>query len=116
MKRALLALFFALFLPGIAFAYDLNACSGSDFNAIGCAIIQGSFSANSVFFAIVFFGLFCLTMFAARAPAGAAIGIGVILLFSLSGFLGVFYTPLFNLMLVVIGVGIGLAILHFVRY
>lgn len=123
MKKAFLALLAFILISQTVFAYDLNACIPSnvssatpDFNGIGCVIMQGAFSATPLFFALVFFAIFALTMYVARVPAGASIAIGVITVFALGPFFGVYYGMLFNLFLIVIGGLVGLAILHFVRY
>lgn len=114
--RRLMLLAALLLLLSSAYAYDLNACKGdSDWNAIGYCILQGSFSGDYVFFAIIMLAMFAVFCWRVNMPAGASIGIGLVILFALGGFMGATGTMLMNLSVLAIGVMIGLTILHFIR-
>lgn len=97
-------------------AYDLNACRDlDDFNKMGNCIIRGSFSGDPLLFSIIMIGAFAIFMAYARMPQGAAIGLGLIVFFSLGSSLGAYYTLLLNLSILAIGFMIGLTVLHFVK-
>ena len=116
MRKVLILLAFIL-LVGSAFAYDLNACQGDgNFTKIGECIIHGSFSGSTVLMAFIMMIIFSVFMWQAKVPMGAALGLGLILVFALLSWLpsgiGLF---MINLAILAIGVLVGLAILHFVR-
>ena len=114
-KKALLVLVGLLLLSHAAFAYDLNATAGGDWNAIGGAIVRGSFGGDYVFFSIIMIVMFCVFIWQAGIPSGGAIGVGLILLLALAPMLGNIFTTLFSLIILTIGATVGLAILHFIR-
>jgi len=114
--KKLIVLFVLLLFVSFAYAYDLNACvDDNSFAAIGNCIAQGAFGGDLMFFAIIMLMIFTIFMWQARAPMGAALGLGLILFFAMSSFFGDLYTTLLNLMILAIGVLVGLAILHFIR-
>jgi hypothetical protein len=104
-------------LIGTAYAYDVSNCSdNNNWQSIGNCILEGSFAGDYLLFALIMTMLLMIFMWQTNMPAGAAIGISLIMFFALSGFLGAnLYGMLFNLSLLVIGAMVGLAILHYVR-
>lgn len=114
-RYALFALFLMAFIVN-AFAYDLNSCkSVGDWNGIGNCIARGAFGGDFLFFSMIMLLLMAIFMWQARMPAGAAIGVSLIMFFGLLPFMVNIALPLINLIIVVIGISVGLAILHFVR-
>lgn len=115
MKKAIVLLFLLL-LASTAYAADLNACKDNNgFTAIGNCLMRGSFSGDGMFFSIIMIVIFAVFMFQARLPAGAVLGLSLIMFFALGPFMGNLYVTLLNLTIMAIGVLVGLAILHFVR-
>ena len=116
MRKTILVAFMLLLIASSAYAYDTTSCKDANgFGAIGNCIIRGSFGADERFFAILMLAIFMGFMFQSRLPAGAAMGIGLVIFFALGGFLGELYTVLLNLAVLTIGIMVGLALLHFVK-
>lgn len=117
MKKALLLVVALVLFTHAVFAFDLNATSGcGDFNCMGHQIVRGAFGGDFMFFAIIMLIMFSIFVWQAGIPAGGAIGIGLILLFALGPLMtGGVYTTLLNLIILVVGALIGLAIMHYIR-
>ena len=116
MKKTILITLMLLLIASSAHAYDTSSCADANgFASIGNCIVRGSFGADYMFFAIIMLAIFMGFMFQTRMPAGAAMGIGLIIFFAMGAFLGDLYTVLLNLAVLTIGIMVGLALLHFVR-
>jgi len=116
-KQLLILLLTLIMVSQTAFAYDLNATIGcGDMNCIGGTIVRGAFGGDYTFFAIIFFLMFAMFIWQAGIPNGAALAIGVVLIFSMSSFLGTTYTVLFNLAILVIGATVAISILRLIGF
>lgn len=114
MKKLFVGMFLLLLAVG-AMAYDLNGgcTSSTDLNAIGDCIVRGAFASDYRFFAIIMMACFAAIVFQARVPGSAAIAMAFILSFALMPMLNPNeYTFLLNLMIMVVGILLGLAIIH----
>lgn len=114
MKIILVFLMLLIFTTSI-YAYDLNGCKdGNSLADIGECVQIGVFG-DSFFFALIMILMFMIFMWQSRIPAGASIGLGLIMLFGLSPWLLGAYATLLNLTILAIGVTMGIAMLHFLR-
>ena len=116
MKKTILVAFILLLIVSSVNAYETDSCADANgFASIGNCIMRGSFGGDERFFAILMLAIFMGFMFQSRLPAGAAMGIGLVIFFAMGGFLGELYTVLLNLAVLTIGIMVALALLHFVR-
>lgn len=114
--KKIIMLLILMMLFSVAYAYDTNSCRDSNsLDSIGNCIVRGAFAGDTMFFAIIMLILFTIFMWESRIPAGATISISLLLFLAMSPFFGNLYTTMLNLMLLVIGVVVALAILHFIR-